>query len=412
MHIAFVISSLAAGGSGDVYLALARGMVARGHRVDLVLFHGHFHYKTGVPDSAKLFVVDDSPDSITKNNPAYPNLRNRIQPVRPYSGRLDWFRLARALNWHPYVLPTPSKLRDARGLAGYVEEQHPDIILPTLPRSIVSTLLAGHLIAPLPPAVPVIQGMIEKNRKHKKIRYRALFPDAAQVVAVSEGVADNIHTEIGIPQAKITAIYNPVVPPELDALKSQIPDHPWFVDGGAPIILACGRLIELKGFRMLINSFARLSKKRDYRLIILGKGPQREELEGLIIALGLEQKVSLPGWVDNPYSFMSRASLFVLSSRTEGLPTVLIQALACGCPCVSTDCPSGPAEILQDGSFGELVKVGDEVAFAGAMLRVLDNRPSKQKLLRRGRFFEVERSVEIYEELLMRIMREHETGII
>lgn len=89
-----------------------------------------------------------------------------------------------------------------------------------------------------------------------------MFPDAAQVVAVSEGIADNIHTEIGRPQAKITAIYNPVVPPELDALKSQIPDHPWFVDGGAPIILACGRLIELKGFRMLINSFARRSVAR------------------------------------------------------------------------------------------------------------------------------------------------------
>ena len=348
-----------------------------------------------------MFVVDDAPDRITKSKPGYAALRARIAVVESHAKRFGWLRLARALKWHPLVLPTRIQYRQARQMANYIDKQKPDIIFTTLTRSVLSALFARRLLDNPPPVVPIIQGVIEKHRKHKQIRYRALFPDAAHVVAVSNGVADSIAEGIGVPRSAITTIYNPVVSPELDALKSQTPDHPWFTDNGSPVILGCGRLIELKGFTVLIKAFARLVERWQCRLIILGKGPQKKELETLVARLGLQGKVSLPGHTDNPFAFMSRAALFVLSSRTEGLPTALIEALACGCPCVSTDCPSGPAEILQGGAVGPLVPIGDHATLADAMARTLAHPPNKGKLFARGGFFSVGRAVKMYEALML-----------
>jgi len=400
-RIAFAIPSLASGGAGRVVLAIARGLADRSHQIDIVLFRTSIHHPEEVPDKARLFVVDDAPDRITKSRPGYVALRERIAVVESRSKRFGWLHLARALKWHPLVLPTRIQYRQACQMANYIDKQKPDIVFTTLTRSVLSALFARSLLDNPPPVVPIIQGVIEKHRKHKQIRYRALFPGAAHVVAVSNGVADSIAEGIGAPRSAITTIYNPVVSPELDALKSQAPDHPWFTDNGPPVILGCGRLIELKGFMVLIKAFARLVERQQYRLIILGKGPQQKELEDLIARLNLQGKVSLPGHTDNPFAFMSRAALFVLSSRTEGLPTALIEALTCGCPCVSTDCPSGPAEILQDGQIGPLVPVGDHAALAAAMARTLDNSPDKRKLLERASFFSVEKSVQMYEDLIL-----------
>lgn len=401
LHIAFAIPSLASGGAGRVVLAIARGLVARGHQIDIVLFRTSVHHPEEVPADARLFVVDDAPDRITKSKPGYAALRARIAVVESHAKRFGWLHLARALKWHPLVLPTRIQYLQACQMANYIDKQKPDIVFTTLTRSVLSALFARRLIDNPPPVVPIIQGIIEKHRKHKQIRYRALFPDAAHVVAVSNGVADSIAERIGVPRSALTTIYNPVVSPELDALKSQTPDHPWFTDNGPPVILGCGRLIELKGFTVLIKAFARLVERQQCRLIILGTGPQREKLESLIARLNLQGKVSLPGHTDNPFAFMSRAKLFVLSSRTEGLPTALIEALACGCPCVSTDCPSGPAEILQDGEIGSLVPVGDHAALADAMARTLAYPPDKGKLFARAGFFSAGRAVKMYEDLIL-----------
>jgi len=399
-RIAFAIPSLASGGAGRVVLGIARGLADRGYRIDIVLFRTSIHHPEEVPVDARLFVVNNAPDRITKSKPGYAALRARIAVVESRSKRFGWLHLARALKWHPLVLPTRIQYLQACQMANYIDKQKPDIVFTTLTRSVLSTLFARRLIDNPPPVVPIIQGITEKHRKHKQIRYRALFPDAAHVVAVSNGVADSIAEGIGVLRSALTTIYNPVVSPELDALKSQAPDHPWFTDNGPPVILGCGRLIELKGFTVLIKAFARLVE-RQYRLIILGKGPQQEELEDLIARLNLQGKVSLPGHTDNPFAFMSRAALFVLSSRTEGLPTALIEALACGCPCVSTDCPSGPAEILQDGQIGPLVPVGDHAALADAMARTLAYPPDKGKLFARAGFFSAGRAVKMYENLIL-----------
>jgi glycosyltransferase involved in cell wall biosynthesis len=162
-------------------------------------------------------------------------------------------------------------------------------------------------------------------------------------------------------------VHNPIVTTDLRA-KAEAPlEHPWFEPDQAPVVLGVGRLSPQKDFATLIRAFARVRMHRPARLMILGHGPERASLEALALAQGLADSVLLPGWVTNPYAFMARAGVFVLSSRWEGLPSVLIEALVCGTPVVATDCLSGPREILEDGRYGRLVPVGDEEALAAAI---------------------------------------------
>jgi glycosyltransferase involved in cell wall biosynthesis len=156
------------------------------------------------------------------------------------------------------------------------------------------------------------------------------------------------------------------------ALARQAPDHPWLAPGQPPVILGVGRLSQAKDFPTLIRAFAKVRSRRAVRLIILGEGEARVELEALVGELGLADDVALPGFRENPMSYMAASALFVLSSAWEGLPTVLIEALAAGTRVVSTDCPSGPREILQGGLLGTLVPVGDATALADAMTDALD----------------------------------------
>jgi len=169
-------------------------------------------------------------------------------------------------------------------------------------------------------------------------------------------------------------IYNPVVTPSLKSLATAPVDHPWIGTNQPPLVLAVGRLTAQKDYPTLLRAFAKVRSRRNCRLIILGEGELRDSLEALTSQLGIADSVQLPGFADNPFAWMSKASLFVLSSAWEGLPNVLIQAMACGTPVVSTDCPSGPAEILENGKWGRLVPVGDEVALAEAMDRALEDK--------------------------------------
>ncbi len=199
-----------------------------------------------------------------------------------------------------------------------------------------------------------------------------MFPLADAIVAVSNGVAADLSVSSRIPRSEIEVIYNPVIMPELADKKQASIEHPWFGVGESPVILAAGRLVNVKGFHDLINAFAQVRAQRPARLMILGEGPNRAALEHQIQSLGLAEDVSLPGFVENPYPYMAQADLFVLSSIFEGLPTVLVEALYCDVPVISTDCPSGPAEILADGRFGRLTPVGDPEALATNILAALD----------------------------------------
>jgi glycosyltransferase involved in cell wall biosynthesis len=166
------------------------------------------------------------------------------------------------------------------------------------------------------------------------------------------------------------------------------------------VIVAVGRLAAQKDFATLLRAFARVRERRPARLLILGEGRLRPALEALVAELGLGAAAAMPGYAENPFSALARADLYVMSSRYEGLPGALIQALACGCRVVSTDCPSGPAEILDHGRFGQLVPVGDAAALAEAMLAELDAPPDPERQRARAAQFSVPRAVDAYLDLL------------
>ena len=195
-------------------------------------------------------------------------------------------------------------------------------------------------------------------------------------------------------------VYNPVVTEEMERKAREPVEHLWIGGAGPPVFLAAGRLDEQKDFPTLLAAFARLLAWRPARLIVLGKGKQKPYLLSLARRLGVAEHVDFPGFVNNPYAFMARASMFVLCSRSEALSGVLIEAMACGCPVVSTDCPHGPREILEDGKHGPLVPVGDAEALAAAMARTLDAPPRPEALRKRASFFNVEHGIDRYEELL------------
>ena len=401
MHVAFVIENLHGGGAQRVVLGLAGGLADLGHTVDLVLFEPII--RNPVPDGVRLFAIKDARDKPTEER--FGQTLARVAQLSVTSGFLDWIRVAGAFHWDPFCLPSRRRVHMARGVAHYAAREQPDYILPSLHRSIVATLLARGLSTRHPPVIPIVHSSLGTGQNLRtRGRYQRLFVAAAHFVGVSRGVSDSLETVTRVPSGKITTIYNPVVTPDLHDKAAEQPDHPWLRDDGAPVVLAAGRLAQEKDYPTLIRAFARLAARRPCRLVILGEGSKRKEIEALVEESGLTDRVSLPGWVENPFAFMARASLFVLSSRWEGFGLVLAEALACGCPCVSTDCPSGPAEILRNGDIGPLVPVGDDAALAEAMERVLDRPPDKRVLLQRAVDFSGDRAAAAYQKLLQEIV--------
>jgi glycosyltransferase involved in cell wall biosynthesis len=227
---------------------------------------------------------------------------------------------------------------------------------------------------------------------------RFAYPLADAVTAVSRGVADDVLQFTRVKPQKIRVIYNPAFGDDLIERSREPLDHPWFAEDQPPVILAVGRLHHQKGFDVLLNAFSAVLAEKPSRLIILGEGHQRERLERQAQELGIASFVQFPGFVKNPYAYMSRAALFVLSSRWEGLPGVLIEAMACGCAVVATDCPSGPAEIIENAMQGAIVPVEDPGALATAMRQAL-NTP-RGRGVDRARKFSTASAVDAYLETL------------
>ena len=397
-----MITGLGGGGTARSLLGLATGLLERGHKVDIILLQTIIRYP--IPEGARIFTVGDGADKVTKERFGQVLARS----VRlPRTFRLaDWVRLARAVNWDLLCFPGPYRASEARAIATYLELEKPDCVLPSLPAAKVVSLLASRLLSDAPPVIPLLRNFVGRRPYRWRRRYRRLFTIAAHFVGVSEGVSKSLAATIRVPSDKITTIYNPVFTADIALKMAAIPNHRWLLDGDVPVILAAGRLSHQKDYPTLIRSFARVAKRRSCRLVILGEGRKRRPLERLVARLGLADRVSLPGWVENPFSFMSRADVFVLSSIYEGLPGVLVQALACRCPCVSTDCPAGPAEILDNGKYGELVPVRDDVALAEAMERVLDRPPDGKLLEQRAAWFSSQRSVVAYEKLILDVAKQ------
>jgi glycosyltransferase involved in cell wall biosynthesis len=313
---------------------LALGFVEQGLKVDLVLAKAEGPYLSRVPEEVR--VVDLGARRVLYSLPGLVRYLRRERPQAMLS----------ALNYANIVAIWAKLL--ARVQTHLVVSEHNTLSCSTQNASSVRVKLLPLLI-------------------------KIFYPYADAVVAVSHGVAEDLITMTGLPMEKVKVIYNPVITPELFAKAEEPLDHPWFRPGEPPVVLGVGRLTKQKDFPTLIRAFALVRKERPARLMILGEGEERPKLETLARELGIEEDFVLPGFVENPYKYMKRASAFVLSSRWEGLPTVLIEALALGVPVISTNCPSGPAEILEHGKWGCLVPVGETHLLARAILEILQN---------------------------------------
>jgi glycosyltransferase involved in cell wall biosynthesis len=225
------------------------------------------------------------------------------------------------------------------------------------------------------------------------------YPLADATICVSEGVREDLENSLGLNSDVTTMIYNAVITPEIRRMYREQVSHPW-LSSDIPVVMGLGSLTLQKDFATLIRAVNVLQQTRECRLIIAGAGSQKKKLEALIDRLGMSDIADLPGFVDNPYAMMRQAEVFVLSSKWEGFGNVLVEALGCGCPVVSTDCPSGPAEILVGGKYGKLVPVGDEHRMADAIASQIDNPPSADRLRTRAEMFSLETIAEEYLDTL------------
>lgn len=248
--------------------------------------------------------------------------------------------------------------------------------------------LAARWLARLPTRVGVRLGTTVSvnlasrgwwERRVQTASMRWLYPAADAILVPSAGAADDLAVHAHLPRSRISVVPSPIVTPRMMERAAEVPAHAWFGDGGAPVILGVGELSERKDFATLIRAFARLREQRCCRLVILGEGRRRQELEALAAQLGVAADVALPGFISNPYPCMAGAAAFALASRWEGMPVVLIEALALGTPSVACDCPSGPREVLQGGALGGLVPVGDAAALAAALATQLDQPTPRER---------------------------------
>ena len=299
-------------------------------------------------------------------------------------------------------------------LLSELRKRRPDFLLPvyTAMRALLSKLLLKgpfQVVLSQRNMFTLDRGPIQTRLRF--LRSRLLYPLASSCVCISQGVAEEMRTLGLIDPAKIEVIYNPVVTDELKAQAEEPPNHPWFAPHSPPVILGVGRLGDQKDFATLIEAFALLAPSHpDIRLLILGEGKQRAMLEKLVRDRGLSERATMPGYVSNPYPCMKHAALFALTSRFEGFGNVVAEALACGCPVASTDCRSGPAEILDHGRYGELARVGDPADMARAMEKALKNSPPPEVLRKRASYFSEARAVEGYLNLLDRLRSEGGRG--
>jgi glycosyltransferase involved in cell wall biosynthesis len=283
------------------------------------------------------------------------------------------------------------------------------------PCGVLSTLVYGNLVACIAcqmsrnrPQLVIREAnsLVEIQKRSRSLRsmiWAAIIPyvyrRADLVVGVSKGVTGELRHNMGIPENRVRTIYNPVVTPGMQEAVKEGVEHPWFHDEEVRVVLAAGVLTLQKDFATLIRAFSHVLQREEARLVILGEGPERWRLEGLARQLGISEHVSMPGFDRNPFKYMAKARVFVLSSQYEGLPGVLIQALAVGCPVVSTDCDHGPREILEGGRWGKLVPVGDHRTMAKAILETLTGKDVVRGS-KRGLDFSVHLSATAYLEAL------------
>lgn len=369
-RVAVFVPTLAFGGVERVMLNLAQGFCERGFDVDVVI----------------------------------PQLEGEFQAYVPREARVVNLRAGRVLASLPK-------------LVRYLRSDRPAAVLTAMEHSSVVAIWARAIARVSTRIVATEHTNLSEVVKHAsspKVRLvpfacRCFLHRADAIVAVSHGVADDLVEHAPKCRDRIQVIHNPIITADILSQAKQPLEHAWFRPGGAPVILGAGRLVQQKDFATLIRAFALVRQQRPARLLILGEGDERQRLEGLATDLGIGQDVSLPGYEQNPYRYMARAALFVLSSAWEGFGNVLVEALAAGAPVVATDCKSGPREILEAVRRGRLVQVGDVEVLAREMLASLDEKaePASAAALR---IFTMDYVVDEYTALIQAILMGRDRG--
>lgn len=354
--VAFFIPSLTGGGAERVFLNFANELSKKGFIVDMILVNSEIYYK---------------------------NIHSNVRIVDLKSKRVL------------FSLPA---------LIKYLYNDKPYILFSALEHANIIAILAKIISFSSTRIVVTIHNTLSIAQKESNLLRVKLIPllvkvfyrFAFKIIAVSKGVAMDFSELTKIPNNKIKVIYNPVITTDLFIKANEHIEHPWFNHKDKPIVIGIGRLVKQKNFPLLINAFALVKQKIDCRLVILGEGEDRILLEKLITDLNLNNYVRLLGFVENPYKYIKNSDLFVLSSIYEGLPTVLIESLALGVPVVSTDCPSGPSEIINSDGMGILVPVDNHILLSDAIVKSL-KKPQKVNT-NKLRIYTLEYSINAYIE--------------
>lgn len=357
VRIAFYFATSGHSGVDRAMQNLIPAVARRGYEVDLLHVRKHGPHFDEPPPGVR--IIDLGASHVYNSLPAVAGYLRRERPVVMLS---DKDRVNRTAFLARFLSRAPTRLVFSSGTTLSIELAH--------------------------------RGLVDRTLQ--RWSFGRLYRHVSKVIVTSEGVKTDMAEYTGLPVKYIEVVPSPVIPSALFTEAQPEPAHPWFRDGEPPVILGVGELGRRKDFPTLIRAFAQLRKRQRCRLVILGRGRDREALLALAGELGIADDVSLPGFEPNPYPYMAHAALFAFTSLWEGLGFVIIEALAVGTPVVATDCPSGPREILEDGKYGQLVPVGDVAAVTAALQLGLAERPGRAFLQQAARPYEIESSTSDY----------------
>jgi len=376
-RIAFYIPSFERGGVERLIINISDKLIERGASVDVLVYrYGSF--------------IEQLPEGVD---------------VRDISTRESIDRIGKAL----FPIQIASGIMSIPGYVSYLRAYNPDLLisLQVSPFALVGVALSrtDPMIVIRESNTPSVATATSDILLGKLSPYakRFTYARADRVVTVSEGAKEDVIDWLGLDPDQVITVYNPTNNDRIKSLAEEPIDHPWY-GGNDPVVTSVGRFYNQKDFETLLKAFAIVREHVSARLVIVGDGANRSRLENLTREINLDDVVDFVGYQDNPYKYMAGADLFVLSSNYEGLPNALIEALCVGTPAVATDCPSGPAEILLDGTGGWLVPVGAQQEMADAIVEALkkpDLSESKLETAREGLDrFTPERAARCYLNLL------------
>lgn len=366
--ILFVIPSLAGGGAERILVYILEYLNRSRFRPVLAVFNEIGTYIDAIPKDVVVF-----------------DLKKRRA--------LDFFRLIHRL----------SKI---------IQKEQPDLIVSFLTYTNYLSLITKSYSRHKIPIIIDEQNTLSQSFSDERFRYvkrwivPRWYPKAEKIIAVSQGVKEDlVNTYFPFPD-KISVIYNSVDIKKIRGLAREKVKHSWFRSND-PVIISAGRLTNQKNYPLLLDTIAMLQDQSNTRLIVLGDGEERTVLEKRARRLGISDKVDFIGFQKNPYKYIAKATMFVLPSSWEGFCVVIVEAMACGVPVISTDCPSGPGELITNNINGLLVPVNDIDAMADAILRLLNNTSLRRRLAEAGRKraedFRVEKMIEAYQKLFEKV---------